>query len=322
MVLNVPWKHVFTTWNLPCLWFLSKLSADSASWSHVRHGFLGPPKKVVETTEGVLCQPCEEARAKTFRRKLAVQRIQRAWRAEVPFWHLRPRRTAATEMLYDAVLAFESLSDFLTTGEIEFLQAAESKFDFTKESRYRIVAVVGLFDKGKTWLTNKLFGKNLPSGKLCSTRGISFLWIEDLEMLVLDSAGVQRPVSHCEGAVQSIQDARSTESLMFEMISRIADYMIFVVNDFTWFEQEYVSMLHRKYVQSHQHKELIVVHNLRMTSEPTEAEHLFHQQIKKCYKGSFSPLDELTYVAEPKEGVPVVHHVALCKEMTLAGMDS
>ena len=280
------------------------------------------PKKVVETTEGVLCQPCEEARAKSFRRKPAVQRIQRAWRAEVPFWHLRPRRTAATEMLYDAVLAFESLSDFLTTGEIEFLQAAESKFDFTKESRYRIVAVVGLFDKGKTWLTNKLFGKNLPSGKLCSTRGISFLWIEDLEMLVLDSAGVQRPVSHCEGAVQSIQDARSTESLMFEMISRIADYMIFVVNDFTWFEQEYVSMLHRKYVQSHQHKELIVVHNLRMTSEPAEAEHLFHQQIKKCYKGSFSPLDELTYVAEPKEGVPVVHHVALCKEMTLAGMDS
>eukprot|EP00435_Cladocopium_sp_Y103_P036355 s1312_g9.t1 len=261
----------------------------------------------------------KEARAKILRRKLAVQCIQRAWRAEVPFWRLRPRRTAATETLYDAVLAFESLSNFLTTGEIEFLQAAESKFDFAKESHYRIVAVVGLFDKGKTWLTNKLFKKNLPSGKLCSTRGISFLWIEKLQMLVLDSAGVRRPVSHCEGAVQSIQDARSTESLMFEMISRIADYMIFVVNDFTWFEQEYASMLHRKYVQSHQHKELIVVHNLRMTSEPAEAEHLFHQQIKKCYKGGFSPLDELTYVAEPKEGDPVVHHVALCKEMTLAG---
>ena len=50
-----------------------------------------------------------------------------------------------------------------------------------QEQRVRIVAVVGLFDKGKTWLTNKLFGKNLPSGKLFTTRGLSFLWAPCLQ---------------------------------------------------------------------------------------------------------------------------------------------
>ena len=257
---------------------------------------------------------------KSLREKVATYRIQRAWRAKATF--LR-RPSYPKETPYDAVLAFESLSNFLTTGEMEFLQTGESKFDFVKESRYRILAVVGLFDKGKTFLINKLFGKNLPSGKRCPTTGISFVWIEDLEMLVLDSAGVQRPVSQREGTVQSIQDARSTESFMFEMISRIADYMIFVVNDFTWFEQEYISMLQRKYERPSERprkqSELIVAHNLKDTCDPEEAKDLFDQQIKKCYKGDSSPLDALTYVSEMKEGSPVVHHVALCKDMTRAG---
>jgi esterase/lipase len=40
------------------------------------------------------------------------------------------------------------LAEFLKEGKIDFLQKAESLFEIAKESRYRIVAVVGLFDKG------------------------------------------------------------------------------------------------------------------------------------------------------------------------------
>ena len=53
-------------------------------------------------------------------------------------------------------------------------------------------------------------------------------------MLVLDFAGVQSTVSYQKHAVDAIHDAQTTESLMFEMISRIAHHMIFVVNDLTW----------------------------------------------------------------------------------------
>ena len=54
--------------------------------------------------------------------------------------------------------AFDSLAKFLEERKIEFLQKAESHFEVAKESasRYRIIAVVGLFDKGaqvtiETW---------------------------------------------------------------------------------------------------------------------------------------------------------------------------
>ena len=75
--------------------------------------------------------------------------------------------------------------------------------------------------EGKTWLLNKLFGANLPAGKLCTTKGLSFLWIKERRMLVLDPAGVQSTVSYRAQAVDAIHDAQTTESLMFEMVSRI-----------------------------------------------------------------------------------------------------
>ncbi|CAJ1334467.1 unnamed protein product [Effrenium voratum] len=223
---------------------------------------------------------------------------------------------------YDAVLALESLGDFLHTGHIKFLQKAESTFKASAEERYKIVSIVGLFDKGKTWLTNRMLGTKLPNGKLCTTRGLSFLWVEDRRMLVLDSAGVQATVSYRADRSQTVQpilDARATESLVFDMISRISHHMIFVVNDFTWFEQEYVEMLHQKYVQGHHNKELIVVHNLRMTSEVEEAQELFYRQIKSCYEGGVSHINDLIFTADAGEGIPPVHHIALCKDGSEAG---
>lgn len=224
-----------------------------------------------------------------------------------------------TETPYDAILAFDSLAEFLKEGKIEFLQKAESLLEIAKESRYRVVAVVGLFDKGKTWLLNKLFGANLPAGKLCTTKGLSFLWIKERRMLVLDSAGVQSTVSYRAQAVDAIHDAQTTESLMFEMVSRISHRMVFVVNDLTWFEQKYVAMLHQKYVQCKQHKELIVVHNLRNTCDVAEASMLFRRQVMQCYDGEPSHQAKLIFTADLGEGVPPVHHIGLCYEFSKAG---
>ena len=89
--------------------------------------------------------------------RLYQKRLQRRWRSKV---------SKSQTTLYDAVLALESLAQFLSTGEIPFLQHTESVLQLASEVKFRVVAVVGLFDKGKTWLTNKLFGVNLPSGKL------------------------------------------------------------------------------------------------------------------------------------------------------------
>ncbi|CAE7267841.1 unnamed protein product, partial [Symbiodinium necroappetens] len=264
----------------------------------------------------------EQRRRRQSRELTAALRLQLAWR----LYQRRLQRRWHSKMLqaqsapYDAILAFESLSQFLSTGEIRFLQHAESKLQVASAARFRIVAVVGLFDKGKTFLINKLFGVNLPSGKLHTTKGLSFLWIEERRMLVLDSAGVQSTVSYRAQAVQdAILDAQTTESLMFEMISRIAHHMIFVVNDLTWFEQKYVAMLHQKYVQGGQQKELVVVHNLRNTTEVQEACKLLSRQVTRCYDGEQSHLGELIFTQDAGAGAPPLHHIGLCYEFSKAG---
>merc|ERR1711904_732644 len=165
---------------------------------------------------------------------------------------------------YDVVVPFTSISEFISNCKVDFLKAAKCTFNIAQNQRYRILAVVGLFDKGKTFMINKLFGKNLPSGKLFTTKGLSFLWVPKQRMLILDSAGMQATVSM--RPTKSVPDAQTTESLLFEMISRIAHNVVFVVNDCTWFEQKYISMLHQKYVLRKQSTALIVFHNLRTTS--------------------------------------------------------
>ena len=264
----------------------------------------------------------EQRRCRQSRELTATLCLQLAWR----LYQRRPWRRWQSKMVqaqstpYDAILAFESLSHFLSTGEIRFLQHAESKLQVASAARFRIVAVVGLFDKGKTFLINKLFGVDLPSGKLHTTKGLSFLWIEEHRMLVLDSAGVQSTVSYRAQAVQdAILDAQTTESLMFEMILRIAHHMIFVVNDLTWFEQKYVAMLHQKYVQGGHQKELVVVHNLRNTTDIQEACKLFSRQVTLCYDGEQSHLGELIFTQDAGPSAPPLHHIGLCYEFSKAG---
>lgn len=234
--------------------------------------------------------------------------------AAIAIFFRRRSRGQGEVTAYDAVLAFDSLAQFLATGEIKLLQFAASKFEAMQEQRVRIVAVVGLFDKGKTWLTNKLFGKNLPSGKLFTTRGLSFLWVPERRMLVLDSPGVQGTVSYKSRDVDAILDARTTESMMFDMISRISHHLILVVNDNTWLEQEYAAMLLRVFGEG-----LIVVHNMRMTSCAQEAQELFARQITQCYEGGASHMGNLLFTAELGESASPVHHVGLCQENTKAG---
>ena len=71
-------------------------------------------------------------------------------------------------------------------------------------------------------------------------------------------------------------------------------------------------MLHQKYVQVGQQKELVVVHNLRTTVDKQEAVKLFERQVKGCYDGEQSHLGELIVVQDAGPEAPLLHHIGLC----------
>ena len=221
---------------------------------------------------------------------------------------------------YDCIIRIMSLSEFAKTKKIWLLKALNSDFDPKVDMDVRVISVVGLFNKGKTFLLNKLFGLRLPSGKTQVTEGLSCVYLKERKMLLIDSPGVQSTVSYKSDGADRVVDAQSTETFIFELVSQISDHIIFVVNDFTSFEQLKVQTFEKK-EQSQQHsgrnpRELIVVHNLCDARLVEDAEKLFCKQITSRYDGVESHLGKLVYTARRN---PPVHHFAICHDGSPAG---
>lgn len=259
--------------------------------------------------------------AERDRRRLAALAIQRCWRAH----QVRQRRcngNAGNRDPYDCIVCFDSLNSIIDPSNlrINILRWAHSAFNIGVAERegVRIVAHMGLFDKGKTFLINELYGKNLPSGKLHETTGLSMVYVPKQRFLVIDTKGLQAPVSYKTKGVKQLVDASQTEVFLFELVSRIAHYIIFVVNDFTWPEQRHIVQLHQKYVQSKRENQLIVAHNLRTTRSVREAVELFWKQVASKYEGvERSELGGLIFTVEEK---PRIHHIGFAEAYSPAGM--
>jgi hypothetical protein len=100
------------------------------------------------------------------------------------------------------------------------------------------VAVVGLYDKGKTFVLNNLTQSNLPSGKKVNTKGISFKNVNvdaGTHLILVDTAGSYSPVKILNEL--SIVEKEATEMFITDLVFEISDYFICVVADFTSLDQ-------------------------------------------------------------------------------------
>lgn len=180
---------------------------------------------------------------------------------------------------YDVVIDFEQI----TTGkwpiavsserwkEIEPLfkthQGEELLDQITKKlqinSNRTVISIQGLFNRGKTWIANKLCGTSLPSDFKVTTRGLSFM-IPKTERsrnwIILDTAGTNSPVSDL--ADDSLVEKKISERLLQDLVFELSDIMIIVVNELTWPDQEYLHALHHRLATSSKtFKQLFVIHN-------------------------------------------------------------
>ncbi|KAM3128244.1 hypothetical protein pb186bvf_019663 [Paramecium bursaria] len=127
------------------------------------------------------------------------------------------------------------------------------------------VAVVGLYDKGKTFVLNNLTSSNLPSGKKVNTKGVSFKHVNvdsGTHLILVDTAGSYSPVRIVSEL--SIVEKEATEMFIMDLVFEISDYFICVVNDFTSLDQRYLDRLSRNLQNSPNKtfREIIVIHNL------------------------------------------------------------
>lgn len=258
---------------------------------------------------------------------------------------------------YDVVLDVSSLQQFAEAGWPLYVKRSSDQkvnkiIDSNLEFSGKIVSILGLYDKGKSFLINKLFHLTLGSGKRVHTRGVSMKFTsaavpsnnpeeDKKDVLVLDTAGVHSPGKIYDQL--SIIDKKSTEMFTQDLVFHLTDFIIVVVNDLTWPDQEYLLALNNKLKKSEKATSyfgVVVVHNFKETDNEEEFLALWKEQVVSCYHGESSTVhfgvsvrDESTFMrAAPKDSDvfyftsrnPMtereeMRHVAIAKEGSPAG---
>ncbi len=195
--------------------------------------------------------------------------------------------------IYDWIVDISMLGDLTGKGwRVDFSEsfakraASEAKGSSDEGWEGAVVAVVGLYDKGKTYVLNQITQSKLPSGKKVSTKGLSFkhVSVESTNFVLLDSAGSYSPVKVINDL--SVAQKEATELFLMDLIFDVADYFICVVNDFTSLDQRYLDKLMRLLQSSSKpFREIIVVHNLKDITNPKVLDHIWKTQVTHIYAG-------------------------------------
>jgi HSP20 family molecular chaperone IbpA len=149
-----------------------------------------------------------------------------------------------------------------------------------------VVAVVGLYDKGKTFVLNSISNSNLPSGKRVNTKGLSFKHTDmdsGTRLILLDTAGSYSPVKVVNEF--SVAEKEATELFLLDLVFDISDYFICVVNDFTSLDQRFLDRIMRSLQNSSNKtfREVIVVHNLKEVESQDVLDYLWETQVTQIY---------------------------------------
>mmetsp|Transcript_7814 Transcript_7814/g.17466 ORF Transcript_7814/g.17466 Transcript_7814/m.17466 type:complete len:469 (+) Transcript_7814:979-2385(+) len=219
--------------------------------------------------------------------------------------------------MYDVVLKLKSLSQLTAMREVSVTLSARHVLEVAKENKFKVVAAVGIFGKGKSWVLSSIFKLDLPRGQLVATEGLSFYYLQKQGILVVDTAGMQSTAPRRTAEVEPVVDAHATETLILRMVIVMAHSLIFVVADFTSFEQLYVNRIHSSLTKNE--TRLIVVHNLSETVSINEARRRFKKQVESRYGGECHYEEQLVYATDEKPTLSPIKHVGLCKEGSAAG---
>ena len=172
---------------------------------------------------------------------------------------------------YDCVIYITKFTDIAENGwGIDFPnKKVSSKEEFLKIKNefctsQSFLSITGAYDKGKTYIINRLCNINFPSGKKSETKGISLksTSIKNNKLIVVDTAGIQSPVNF---KVMTLEEKINTEKRLRDIVFLLSDLFILVVNDFTILDQEILQKLKRQILENKNksNKIVIVIHNFK-----------------------------------------------------------
>jgi len=197
----------------------------------------------------------------------------------------------------------------------------------TLNEDFSVVLVLGLFDKGKTWLLNKLCNVGLPSGETVHTEGLSFklprgIKGADSNIILLDTAGSHSPIK--DVSKESIGLKKAFEHFLTELALSLSDVIFIVVNEITWPDQEFIEGLMTSFQNNGEiSRNLVIIHNFKNTETKNDLNEKLSTYILKCYRVNkrTQGFEELDHYAEWYQDAKEsrISHVFLAKEGSEAG---
>jgi len=220
--------------------------------------------------------------------------------------------------LYDLVFDFSSLVKFKDGWQIK--EKIKGQELYSKILTGKIVAVVGKFKSGKTWLINKLIDKNLGDHPINSTEGISVITSSlpsdfksiidsttdvkpkkvfkkqqkttdsapvkekplEFDYIFLDTAGTEVPCSQSE-----LDDKRATQYFLRDIVLQVATKVIFVTTKFDQDVQstikDLISHLNTINKNIEPNNRLFIVHNMIDISTQSDLQKRINI-VAECYK--------------------------------------
>jgi len=160
-----------------------------------------------------------------------------------------------------------------------------------------IVTVTGLFNKGKTFLLNKLTGSTFSSTNVDRTPGLCVKFLENniRKHALFDTAGRGTPVVAKDVNNETdpsmvmerlIEEKTNSEEFLLSVSVNLSDFILVVVNDLTRYDQDLINKVTRMRNDGNkQFKDIFIVHNLRNIN--TEQEYkLTFKELKALYQDS------------------------------------
>ena len=205
---------------------------------------------------------------------------------------------------YDCVIDITKFTDIAGDGwAINFTnKTINSKEEFLKIKNefctsQSFLSITGAYDKGKTYIINRLCNINFPSGKKTETKGISLksTSIQNNKLIVVDTAGIQSPVNF---KVMTLEEKINIEKRLREIVFLLSDLFILVVNDFTILDQKILQKLKRQILENKNksNKIVIVIHNFKDIDNPQDLEEVWQKQILSTYPPGENVNEHLTNI--------------------------
>jgi len=143
-----------------------------------------------------------------------------------------------------------------------------------------IVSILGHFSKGKTFVFNQIYKTQFPSGLVEHTEGLSMKLMDNI--LLIDTVGTYSPVNLMNK--EEVVKRKATEMFLQDIVFMISDYIIIVINDLTWPDQEFIEALAYRLsnnlsLEERNTKSVFIIHNYKEASTNNEVEKLFKEQV-------------------------------------------